>query len=45
MAEVEKGALDKLVDWLSGWKTSFEKLRTQFGTPVAVVVLFFSVAA
>jgi len=27
MAEAEKGPFDKFVDWLLGWKTSFEELR------------------
>jgi hypothetical protein len=40
MSEVEKGPPDKLIDWLSGWKASFDRLRKQFGLPVAALLIF-----
>jgi hypothetical protein len=44
MAEPEeKGPLEKPIDWFSGWKASFERIRQRFGMPVAVL-LAFSVA-
>ena len=39
MAEVEKGPLDKLIDWLNGWKASFRQLRKQFGWPAATLII------
>jgi tetratricopeptide (TPR) repeat protein len=39
MAEVEKGPPDKLIDWLSGWKVSFDRLRARFGMPVALLFI------
>jgi hypothetical protein len=44
MAEQEKGPLEKPIDWFSGWKASFERIRQRFGTPVAVL-LALSVAS
>jgi hypothetical protein len=39
MAEQEeKGPLEKLIDWLSGWKVSVERIRQRFGMPVAVLL-------
>jgi hypothetical protein len=39
MAEPEeKGPLEKPIDWLSGWKASFERTRQRFGMPVAVLL-------
>ena len=39
MAEQEeKGPLEKPIDWLSGWKASFERMRQRFGMPVAVLL-------
>jgi tetratricopeptide (TPR) repeat protein len=35
MDEQEKGPLDKLSQWLSSWKVSFDRLRQRFGMPVA----------
>lgn len=40
MAEVEKGPPDKLIDWFSSWKGTFDRLRTQFGMPVALALIF-----
>ena len=40
MAEVEKGPPDKLIDWFSGWRASFDRLRKQFGLPVAALLIF-----
>jgi hypothetical protein len=36
MAEQEEGPLEKPIDWLSGCKPGFERLRERFGMPVAV---------
>jgi hypothetical protein len=42
MAEQEeKGPLEKLIDWLSGWKVSVERIRQRFGMPVAVLLALF----
>jgi hypothetical protein len=39
MAEQEeKGPLEKPIDWVSGWKASFERIRQRFGMPVAVLL-------
>src|ERR1700730_10614788 len=39
MAEQEdKGPLEKPIDWFSGWKASFERIRQRFGMPVAVLL-------
>jgi hypothetical protein len=39
MAEPEeKGPLEKPIDWLSGWKSSFARVRQRFGMPVAVLL-------
>jgi hypothetical protein len=39
MAELEeKGPLEKPIDWFSGWKASFERMRQRFGMPVAVLL-------
>jgi len=39
MAEPEeKGPLEKPIDWVSGWKASFERIRQRFGMPVAVLL-------
>jgi hypothetical protein len=39
MAEQEeKGPLEKPIDWFSGWKTSFERVRQRFGMPVAILL-------
>jgi hypothetical protein len=43
VAEIEKGPPDKLIDWLSSWKTSFDRLRNQFGIPVAVLFVLLCV--
>jgi hypothetical protein len=41
MAEPEeKGPLEKPIDWFSGWKASFERIRQRFGMPVAVSLAF-----
>ncbi len=40
MTEPEKDPLDKLSDWLTGWKASFEQLRQRFGTLVAISLVF-----
>lgn len=42
MAEVEKGPLDKLIDWLNGWKASFRQMRKQFGWPAAALITLSS---
>jgi hypothetical protein len=34
----EKGPLEKPIDWFSGWKASFERMRQRFGMPVAVLL-------
>lgn len=39
MAEPKKNPLDKLDDWLSSWKASFDQLRQRVGMPVAVLLL------
>jgi hypothetical protein len=39
VAGVDKDPPDRLIDWLSGWKTSFDRLRNQVGVPLAVLVL------
>ena len=39
MAEPEgKGPLEKPIDWFSGWKASFERIRQRFGMLVAVLL-------
>src|SRR3984893_4042245 len=39
MAEQEdKGPLEKPIDWFSGWKASFERIRQRFGMLVAVLL-------
>jgi tetratricopeptide (TPR) repeat protein len=39
MAEPEeKGPLEKPIDWFSGWKASFERMRQRFGLPVAILL-------
>jgi len=39
MAEPEeKGPLEKRIDWLSGWKASFERIRQRFGVPFTVLL-------
>jgi hypothetical protein len=39
MAEQEeKGPLEKPIDWFSGWKASFERIRQRFGMPIAVLL-------
>jgi hypothetical protein len=45
VAEVEKGPPDKLIDWLSSWKASFDRLRNQFGVAVAVLLVLLCVGA
>jgi hypothetical protein len=34
----DKGPLEKPIDWFSGWKASFERIRQRFGTLVAVLL-------
>jgi hypothetical protein len=34
----EKGPLEKAIEWFSGWKTSFERMRQRFGMPIAVLL-------
>jgi hypothetical protein len=34
----EKGPLEKPIDWLSGWKASFERIRQRYGMPAAVLL-------
>jgi hypothetical protein len=43
VAEVEKGPLDKVIDSVSGWKASFDRLRAQFGI-IAAFLLVLSFA-
>jgi tetratricopeptide (TPR) repeat protein len=39
MAEQEeKGPLEKPIDWLSGWKASFGRIRQRFGLPAAILL-------
>src|ERR1700730_16327735 len=39
MAEPEEqGPLEKPIDWFSGWKASFERVRRRFGMPFAVLL-------
>ena len=33
-----RGFLEKPIDWLFGWKASFERVRQRFGLPVAVLL-------
>jgi hypothetical protein len=33
-----RAPLEKPIDWLSGWKASFERIRQRFGMPVAVLL-------
>jgi tetratricopeptide (TPR) repeat protein/pimeloyl-ACP methyl ester carboxylesterase len=40
----EEGPLEKPIDWLFGWKASFERVRQRFGLPVAIL-LALSVAS
>src|SRR5262245_28697433 len=42
MAEEEqKGPVEKLIDWLSGWKASFDRLRQRIGFLGAVAAMLF----
>jgi hypothetical protein len=40
VTEPDKNPFDKLSDWLTGWKASFEQLRQRFGTLVAITLVF-----
>jgi hypothetical protein len=39
VAEVEKGPPEKLIDGLSTWKATFDRLRNRFGAPVAILLV------
>jgi hypothetical protein len=43
MAEPEKNPLEQVVDWVSGWKASFDQLQGHVGWLSAVLLLLLVV--
>jgi H+/Cl- antiporter ClcA len=43
MAEPEKNPLEKVIDWFSGWKASFDQLQGHIGWLAAVLLLLLVV--
>src|SRR5438067_12187029 len=45
MAEPEKNPLEKVIDWFSGWKASFDQLQGHIGGLAAVLLFLLVVGA